>query len=524
MPTNEKISTDTAKSDGQATQTGGKDMGTDTQSSGDIWSGDKASPPPPGGGAKDSGAATKASGDTWSGQKASPPSGGAASKAVGPDGGGTSTKETGAGTTDADTGSKTQALADSKTKKDAEYSKTKDAGSSECACPEPTDRWLKVKWRETEVYCGDPANLLGTAKGIKKEVEGVARVQVEKRMVTTLKDRGQTSFELEWPMVCGIDFKAEKKGEPVPEKLPADAKLSADGMSAETPKALAVKRLPDKDLEQVNIACSSPKSVNGTNNYGWTANFRLGVKDTDVLVRMTLQVKKAWLGKWISFAAADKLKQATGYIKKVGGAWKYYDTGKKAWEALPRNVSNYKINSQVFVQSGKAYVGRDDASKTWPEAFADSPDFETKKTAWLKNIHQVWDDKFKFQRKDLKGTARGCCEWPIDVKVNWSNAAGDKEVYIIWAQEAERSNARDWYLTYPNDGVAGHECGHLLAAYDEYSGGAIHPKTKLVENNSIMGNNLTTGKPRHLDDLRQEMERKVKAWIGRDWKLETKDK
>ena len=343
-------------------------------------------------------------------------------------------------------------------------------------------------------------------------------------MVTTLKDRGQTSFELKWPMVCGIDFKAEKKGEPVPEKLPADAKLSADGMSAETPKALAVKRLPDKDLEQVNIACSSPKSVNGTNNYGWTAKFRLGVKDTDVLVRMTLQVKKAWLGKWISFAAADKLKQATGYIKKVGGAWKYYDTGKKAWEALPRNVSNYKINSQVFVQSGKAYVGRDDASKTWPEAFADSPDFETKKTAWLKNIHQVWDDKFKFQRKDLKGTARGCCEWPIDVKVNWSNAAGDKEVYIIWAQEAERSNARDWYLTYPNDGVAGHECGHLLAAYDEYSGGAIHPKTKLVENNSIMGNNLTTGKPRHLDDLRQEMERKVKAWIGRDWKLETKDK
>jgi hypothetical protein len=70
--------------------------------------------------------------------------------------------------------------------------------------------------------------------------------------------------------------------------------------------------------------------------------------------------------------------------------------------------------------------------------------------------------------------------------------------------------------------VAGHECGHLLGAYDEYTGGAIHPKTKKIEADSIMGQNLKAAKPRHLDGLRDEAQKKIKSWIGRDWDLEIK--
>jgi hypothetical protein len=427
------------------------------------------------------------------------------------------------------TGGKATHLAESKDAKDKTYSKDKKGGSPKEPCTPVEERWLKVKWTEAEVYCGDPANLQGTAKGIKKEVEGTGQAKVkykekDERSVATMKARGQTSFELKWPMACGLDFSPPKKGESSPAKLPVEGTLAADGMNAKTPQALAVKRLPDQEPKQVSIPCSSPKSVNGTSNYSWDAKFKLGVKDTDLLVRMTLQVKKAWLGKSISFAAADKLKQPWGYIKKSGAAWKYYDTAKKSWEAVPRDISKYKVTGIVFVKSGTDYVSRDDASKKWPEAFAEPTNFETKKTAWLKNIHQVWDHKLKLQRKDLKGAAPGCCEWPLDVKVSWSDAAGDKTVYIIWAQEYERSNARDWYLTYPSDGVAGHECGHLLAAYDEYAGGAIHPKTRKIDANTIMGQNLTTAKPRHLDDMRKETEKQIKSWIGREWKLEVKAK
>lgn len=391
-------------------------------------------------------------------------------------------------------------------------------GKATLECPPCPLRRLSVQWSVDEVYCADPAALNGTASGITEEVEAQATILSKGNAVGSGSAKGQSNFKVDWK-ASGINF--EKPAGTMPEKLPVVGQLSADGLQATTPKALAAKRLPDKAPEKVSFTCKSPKSVNGTNNYEWTAAFKLGVEDASIKLKQTLQIKKAWLGKWVSLdAKKDKTAQGWGFVKKDGVAWKYWNNTDSAWKALPRDIGQYTVTNIVFVEKGGKFVGRDDATQTWPESFSQPKDYESMKTKWLKNIHDTWDKKFKVKHKECTGV--GLCEWDLRVQVNWSAGAGDKLVWAIWAADWERSNASDWFLSETRLGVAGHECGHLLGAYDEYTGGAIHPKTKKIVDNSIMGQNLTTAYPRHLDDMRKQLKKKISSWIGRDWPLVVK--
>ncbi len=418
------------------------------------------------------------------------------------------------------TATESSGLQSSRAGADAEFSPKKTAGKAPEECPPCKKRSLKVEWATTEVYCADLATMNGTAVGIEQEVTGTGAVKVKDNHVGSPSAPGQTSFKLEWK-ACGVDFTAEPPATALPATLPAVGDLSADGLSATTPKALVVKRLPDKGFEAVSIPCNSPKSVNGTNNYAWTAAFQLGVKDAAIKLKQTLQIKKGWLGKWVTLdPAQDGVAQAWAYIKKDGATWKYWNTAESAWKDLPRAVTAYTVTNMVFVESGGAFKGRDQPTFTWPESFAQPTDYDAMKGKWMQNIVDNWGRAFLVKHKHCSGV--GLCQWNLDIDVAWSDTTGDKLVYAIWAADWERSNASDWYLSETRLGVAGHECGHLLAAYDEYTGGAIHPTTKLIEEDSLMGQNLTTAKPRHLDDLREELRKRIKAWIGRDWELEIK--
>jgi hypothetical protein len=379
-----------------------------------------------------------------------------------------------------------------------------------------------VVWTTAEVYCADQATMTGTAVGIDSEVTGNGSVKVGDDAVGSPSAPGQTSFPLKW-QASGVDFKAQPPAKHLPDKLPAVGELSADGMSATTAKALVVKRLPDRGFEKVTIPCASPKSVNGQANYGWTAAFELGVQDAKLKIKQTLQIQKAWLGTWVEFdAAKDKLAQKSAYAKKDGAAWKYWDIASSSWQALPRKFDAYTSHKEVFIESGGSFKGRDNTSLTWPESFAQPAEYETMKTKWMKNIKDNWGRKFLV--KHTKCTGIGLCQWDLDIDVSWNTTSGDKLVYAIWAADWERSNASDWYLSEDRLGVAGHECGHLLAAYDEYPLGAIHPTTKKIDDDSLMGKNLTQAKARHLDDVRKVVRQKIKGWIGRDWDLEVKQR
>ena len=296
------------------------------------------------------------------------------------------------------------------------------------------------------------------------------------------------------------------------------ADLSAIGQKVTTENVLKVVRVPDKDLEAVSIGISSGR-------FAWTAAFKVGIDKDKLKVKQTIHHKKAWLGKWITFdPTLDSGKTGWAWVKNAGTAWKYWDSTSdpKAWKSLPRNVSSYTVSNVVFIKSGQRYVSRDDASNVWPETFTDPSNYDTKKAAWLNNIHSVWDNKFDLVRKHDGEHGDGCCKWRIRVSVNWSATSGDKLVYIISSQAWERSNAKDWYLSENRVGVAAHECGHLLGAYDEYSGGAVDLATNIIDGNTIMGQQLTVGKARHFDNLLKEVTKKINGWIGRNWEFEVK--
>ena len=238
------------------------------------------------------------------------------------------------------------------------------------------------------------------------------------------------------------------------------------------------------------------------------------------MITQTIEVKKAWLGKWLAFNSAHDGRSDRVYIKKIATTWKFWDTTvtPNAWTNLPRPISNYTINNMVFVQSGSHFVSRDNSSFRWPEAFAQPANYNTKLNNWLNNINSVWHDKFTLKRKTCN--TANCCEWKIKVKAAWSNTPADKTIYAIWAQEWERSNAKDWYLTENRVSVAAHEAGHLLGAYDEYTGGAVDPVTPQIDANSIMGNNLSIAKARHFNNLRDNVKIKINTWISKNWDFE----
>ena len=378
--------------------------------------------------------------------------------------------------------------------------------------PQPEKKkTLTARWAPLEAYCADQVKLLGSATNMDPGTYASGTGTTAKAgKVAGLSATGQSSFTCEW-RVKDVVFGGPQQ----PPKQDVQGKLAASGIVATAPQPLAVKRVPDRPLQPVSFSLSSGK-------YGWTAAFRVGVLKDSVLVQQALKVTPAWLGKWIEFDTEADGRSDWAFVKKDVTRWVFWDDETGAWAPLPRGISEYTINNMVFIQQGAGYVGREQDNYKWPEAFAGAAGFEEKKAAWLANIHQVWDDKFHLKHKECGSGADACCRWRLRFQVQYSAGSGDKDIFAVSAQEWERSNAKDWYLTEHRVGVAAHECGHLLGAYDEYEGGAVDTSSNKIEDASIMGADLTVAHTRHLDGLRDEVGKIINAAIGRSWTFEVK--
>lgn len=373
-----------------------------------------------------------------------------------------------------------------------------------------TRRILEIAWDKEKARCSD---------AVKLEVTSQALAAGRTKAKVTSDGKQVTELEADTAEKHTFDLTVKDQpftGAAMPEHRDFEAEAAADGMTARAPKPLRLERVPDMPLAPVSFHLTS-------GIYGWDAKFKAGITKEKAEISLTLVIEKAWLGKQVVFdpdPAADG-KAGTFYVKKVGAAWKYWDSGAtpKAWTALPRAIGSYAVTSIVFVKSGTKYVSRDDATVEWPEAFTDPANYDTKKDAWLKNIHDVWDDKFDLVHDDCKSEDAKKCRWRLRLKAAWHATTGDKKVYAIHAQDWERSNAKDWYLSEHRLGVAGHEAGHLLGAYDEYAGGATDPADPKIEDDTIMGQNLTKALPRHLNGLRDQLAKLVNDKISRTWKF-----
>jgi len=402
------------------------------------------------------------------------------------------------------------------------------AGAAKTGCP---PKLIEVHWAPREAMCGDPVRLIATAQNMPANTsasgEATITTSADKKVMTE-SSTGQSNFN--FPNAKAWEVKEVVfSGSPLPLQHKLKGKATAAGQTVETKptEPLIIKRIPDKELEQVSTRITSGV-------YGWDAIFKIGFKDNTLTTFIQMQYKKSWKGQWVTFdSAQDGGKTGWAYVKKVGTAWKYWNktATTPSWVALPRAISNYTVNTIIFIKDGTSFKSRS-SSQVWPEAFPESPtpSFDSVKNGWLANIHKTWDGKFKLHRKGCPSSAANCCTWPIKVQAKWDTASGQKLVYLIWTQQWAgtndgRSNAQDWYIGDGRTGLAPHEFGHLLGAYDEYTGGAVDPATNKIDANTIMGQNLPlTAKKRHMDNWRKQVRDKIRTWTGHSqWDFEVQD-
>lgn len=405
----------------------------------------------------------------------------------------------------------------------------KPAGAASAGC---TPKLIEVHWSPREAMCGDPVRLIATAEHMPADTSGQG-----KAVITTSGDKnvlsetttGQAQFEFpktDFWKVKDVVF----SGTPLPLEHKLKGKATAAGQTVETKpeEPLVVKRIPDKDpAEEVSASVTSSGFV-----CTWDSVFKIGFKDNKFTTFLQMHYKKAWVGKWISFDSAhDGGRTGWAFIKKVGTDWKFWDTSAAtpAWTALPRAIGSYTVNSLVFIKDGTDYKVRGGTAE-WPEAFPNPADFDTVKDTWLNNINSTWDGKFKLHRKGCPSSDANCCTWPVKVQASWNADSGQKLVYLVWTQQWAgtddgRSDAQDWYIGDSRSGLAPHEFGHLLGAYDEYTGGALDPAAGIIDPNTIMGQNLPlTPKTRHMKNWCEQVTAKIRAWTGHTaWEFEVKD-
>ncbi len=437
----------------------------------------------------------------------------------------------------------------------------KNVGATKTPCPK---KLLNVVWDKKDAYCADRASLYGTAKHFEPNTPATAYIAKEDAFpVDKLNGTGQNTFNIPWTV------KDVSTTGPLTYKL--SGTLEAEVQTVETKKLLVVHRVPDKAPKTVNRNMKSPPVITFDStqdggltgdatikkdgkdwkyydtttsawtvlprkinqykkyHYGWNAKFKLGIDKDKLKISLALQIKKAWLGKWVNFSSAappagDGMK-GWAYIKEDGPDWKYWDTKSKTWTVLPRPIASYTEKDIVFIKKGANFVGRDNASKKWPEAFPEPANYEQKKTDWLKCIHKVWDNKFVLEHKGCpSGASKDCCKWNVNLEAQWVNKSGDRVVYAVWEQGTlGRSDSANWYLSDTRVTTAAHETGHLLGAYDEYApDGALDPATYKIEDDSIMGSWNTDAHPRHLDIILKQAKNKIIQWTHRKWDFEIK--
>jgi hypothetical protein len=105
---------------------------------------------------------------------------------------------------------------------------------------------------------------------------------------------------------------------------------------------------------------------------------------------------------------------------------------------------------------------------------------EQQKARWKREIESLWDKKFKLHRVDCKrgdacncALGRGCCVWPIRIRVVWGAGHGRPVVVKRGPNPKDTPwSSHVWWEIRQNvsPSIRAHEFGHLIGLYDEYGG------------------------------------------------------
>ena len=398
----------------------------------------------------------------------------------------------------------------------------------------PTTGGILVTWSPAMVHCGDTATM-----SVETAVPGIGSVHVTFSMVHVSGNTPPAAVDL--PLTDGRaawTFEVKDIGflEGAAFVGQEEMKAVATGGPATGEGILQVDALLEGDSESFD----ETRTWSGfTNHSRWNQR----IEGFENKVDESFNVRKAW--------GATKI-DLTGFVTgQAGGCpednhrWgrsinlnqmapdEYYDG--TAWVALPvgfvPGATNYF--GSTFTQNGTQFDAR--YGGTWPEAFADydfnSAAYTQKRSDWRQRTHDVWSDQFHIRRKECKSAAGvRCCLYTVDVQLTLTEVATGNDGVLFLAPGGWRSDAANWAMDDPNLQTAAHEAGHLLDNPDEYVNGGVDPAingdgaVNGIDDDSIMGQNLTVVKKRHYGGLVTMNKRIVKTKYGLDYDYEAVDK
>ena len=157
-------------------------------------------------------------------------------------------------------------------------------------------------------------------------------------------------------------------------------------------------------------------------------------------------------------------------------------------------------------------LGGKPATDADPKPAAGDPVTDADKLAMKTEIEAKLTNKHQLFRKNCSFAAACTCAVPVNIVVNFVES-GEHHVVDLYTG-AGRANSGSWCRVKTRDNTYAHEVGHLLAWFDEYTGGAVGSPPRWLPNEPANIMNVGLGVPaEYYWDFRDWL----KAKTGEDW-------
>lgn len=394
-----------------------------------------------------------------------------------------------------------------------------------------------LKWTPAKGYCGDEAKLEGETD-LK---DPTVKIRLKPRQGTSPK-LPTIETTIAGGKLDPFSWKIRDVQLKMPHEDPFPAvELETSTLEAHVPSNVTALQV-EAMLEGPEQTFSASRSWSG---FTMSPSFKQKIEKFTCKIAVHFDILKAWGAYWIDLRAAG-ITGTAGGCPWAGYRWgratganamapnEYYDG--TSWVPLPAGFALTGTNhsATAFYKVGTTFR-HVDSTGTWPGTFADydfnSTKYARKRQAWIDNTHGVWTDRFHIRRKTCKSEKRTrCCLYTVEVEMSFTQVNAPATGVVSVCPGGLRSNASIWFLDDSRVEVAAHEAGHHMDNPDEYPGGAVDPTLNGdgaaagIDNDSIMGVNLSKVKKRHYHAFSEMTKKIIQAKYGRDYDYEVVDK
>jgi hypothetical protein len=397
---------------------------------------------------------------------------------------------------------------------DEQLAEAEPAPSSEPALKDDK-KVLQIQWQDAEVWCSEHARFQGSTEHYAANEDLEVAADAEGHAAQTIAVKvSANAFSGAWTVK---DVLPPKIGSHFAGELEVDA--TAAGQVS-----------PNK--VRVRFAPSLKNVTHAHRSHQW----QISAEDFVLKVEERIEFVPGWGGQVVKLGDAVSLRTGgllngvfawRGYrwMKNVGLEKKFWDGN--AWQDLPADFvladsNNFAVG---FYKQAGTFTCQDGGA--WPETFTDwnvdAPHNTKKLRAWEGKIEKVWSGVIDLKRKDCESGRKECCRYSIHTQATFVKQAAFGAGMIIVAAGDIRSNDALFFIRDPDIAMAAHEFGHHIGNPDEYAGAAVDTSmngdgaTKGIDRHSIMGQNMTKVKVRHLGTVAKVFSDAIRAEYGKSF-------